>query len=384
MTLNPQLTIEYGEYLLGLPEDERRLAGETLNQRLAAAQSDEEVGRPPVRTIGEFLDDEIVTPPILVEPGLIAIGAINALTSRGGKGKTALSLNRLLRWSMGLPWFPNLDDAFKPVRPLRVLIVENEGSGGHFQGIIRTILHHNDFTPEQIELARTNAHIWGDGGWSGLKIDRDEDFEMVDRAVAMTEADILFVEPFRGLWRGDENNATEMGEVCDRMSEIANRHGCGVMLTHHERKSGAGDGADADPMSAARGSGVLEGVAATMERWVPVKGGKERQLEQVKYRFADPYAPVRLRFHRDRYGYEYVAEDENLRRVLAVLNKERGVEFTVATVNEEIEEGSEQRTRRWLNMLVEGDAWDVEAHNRANTKYYRLGGNGGNDAVDLP
>lgn len=376
MTLDPAKTIEYGEYLLSLPEEERAVAGKALNRQLMAATPDEDIGKPPVQKLGPYLDQPVETPPILVEPGLVGVGAISALVSRGGKGKTALSLNRLIRWSMGKPLFDDLPNVMKPIRPLKILVIENEGNGGHFQRVIQTILDGNDFAQEDKDAARENMWIWGDGGWSGLKLDREEDFALVDRAAGITEADIVFVEPFRGLWRGDENSSTDMAVVCDAMSEIANTHSCAVMLTHHERKSGAGDGPDADPMSAARGSGVLEGAAAVMERWVPVKAGAQRELSQTKFRFDDPYAPMRVEFERERWGYRYVAENEKLNSVLAILAREPGQWLPLAVIAEELGE-DKQRVRRWLNAMVEDDEFSVDRQMQAGAALYRYTGGGG-------
>jgi hypothetical protein len=37
----------------------------------------------------------------------------------------------------------------KPVAPLKVLLIENEGAPGHFQKILGTILERNDYTPDR-------------------------------------------------------------------------------------------------------------------------------------------------------------------------------------------------------------------------------------------
>lgn len=346
-------TIDYGEYLASLPSDEARQAAmQQLRQFVLAQLPDEEVARPPVSTLGEYLDTEIELPPMLVEPGLVARGAISAMIARGGKGKTAVSLNRLVRWSMGKPLLDELPELMKPVAPLRVLIIENEGAPGHFQKVLRTILTQNDFTDEEQELARENVHIWGDGGWSGLKLDEQANIELVDRAVGETKCDIVFIEPFRGLWRGDENSATEMANILDAISDIANKHACAAMITHHENKSGGGEASD--PMSAARGSSVMEAVAAVMERWSPVKGGRQRELSWIKARFAEAPPPVRLEFDREKWSYRHVAEEEGEREVLGFLSQFPGQYMTINEIKDELGE-SYQRVRKWANGLAEAD-----------------------------
>lgn len=373
-------TAAYGEFLAGLGSDEdRQRAMQQLKQLVLAQLPDQEIGKPPISTLGEYLDTEIELPPMLVEPGLVARGAISAMIARGGKGKTAVSLNRLVRWSMGKPLIDDLPDLMKPVGPLKVLIIENEGAPGHFQTVLRTILMENDFTADEIALARENVTIWGDGGWSGLKLDDPENIALVDRAVGETNCDIVFIEPFRGLWRGDENSSTEMANVLDAISDIANRHDCAALLTHHENKSGGSE--NSDPMSAARGSSVMEAVAAVMERWSPVKGGRQRELSWIKARFAEAPAPVRLEFDRERWSYRHVAEEEGEREVLGLLSQFPGQYMTLAEIKDELGE-SYQKVRKWANALAEEDK--VKKRSDAGQMHYCYVGSNESDDETSP
>jgi RecA-family ATPase len=373
-------TTDYGEFLAGLESDEaRQRAMQQLKQLVLAQLPDKDVGKPPISTLGEYLDTEIELPPMLVEPGLVARGAISAMIARGGKGKTAVSLNRLVRWSMGKPLVDELPDLMKPVGALKVLIIENEGAPGHFQTVLRTILMENDFTEDEIALARENVTIWGDGGWSGLKLDDPENIALVDRAVGETDCDIVFIEPFRGLWRGDENSSTEMANVLDAISDIANRHDCAALLTHHENKSGGNE--NTDPMSAARGSSVMEAVAAVMERWSPVKGGRQRELSWIKARFAEAPAPVRLEFDREKWSYRHVAEEEGEREVLGLLSQFPGQYMTLAEMKDELGE-SYQKVRKWSNALAEEGK--IKKRSDAGQMHYCYLGSDGSDDETSP
>lgn len=96
---------EWGEYLARLDEEGRERARRAARQALVANQPDDE-GKPPVRTLGEYLDHKLETPPVLVyapedhgiHTGLLCRGAITAMVAKGGKGKTAVSLNKIIRW----------------------------------------------------------------------------------------------------------------------------------------------------------------------------------------------------------------------------------------------------------------------------------------------
>lgn len=354
MTLTPEIEA-YGDYVASLDPADRPAAKQALRQYVVAQIPDEQLGEDyKVKDLGTYLDTEIESPPMLVEPGLVARGALSSMTSRAGKGKTAVSLNKLIRWSMGKPLFDELPDVLAPVEPLRILLIENEGAPGHFQKILKLILHKNGFTKEEIALARENVHIWGDGGWSGLKLDHEDNVAMVSTAAARTKADIVFIEPFRGLWSGDENSSTDMAVVLDSMSQIANENMCGLMITHHETKSG---GSSEEAMDAARGSTAFEGHVAVMERWTPVRGGRQSELSWVKWRFAEKPAPVRMEFNRETWSYRLVGEGELERDILKLLGQFPGDYFTLVEIAEELSLNSKdhQSLRRALRRLVEDD-----------------------------
>lgn len=356
-TVSPE-TLAYAEAIAALPLEERKQQNRFVNQFVATNVPPEEAAAaaaPPVRTLGEYLDAPIETPPILVEPGLVARGAITAMTSRGGKGKTAVSLNRLLRWSMGLPLFEELPGVMKPTGELRILLIENEGVAGHFQEVVATILSEGGYSEEQIERARENVYIWGDGGWSGLKIDREEDLALIGRACTIVQPDILFVEPFRGLWSGEENSSTDMAVVMDALNGLANVHQMGVMLTHHETKTGPEGG---DPMNAPRGSGVITDLAAVVERWKPVKGNKQRELEWTKTRFREAPAPVRMEFDRESWSYRYVGEDEGLRSTIEAFQIDPDAWHSIGDIAEELEETYDTTRRRLIKLYETTDRVD--------------------------
>jgi hypothetical protein len=363
---------EWGRYLAGLPPPQRDEARSAARKALELSLPDDEIEHVPVRSLGEYIDQEIVLPPMLVHPGLVARGAVHVMYARAGKGKTAVSLNRVLRWGAGLPLFDELPDVMKPEKPLRTLIIENEGAPGHFQQKLTTILNglHEGrpiFSDEEREATRANVHIWGDGGWSKMKLDQPGNLELVKRGVEKVEADIVFLEPFRGLWSGDEQDSTAMSKVLDALSELANEFNCGVMLTHHERKSNE----YGDDMDAARGSTAFEAQCAVMERWRPVASGRQRELKWTKNRFVPEIAPVRMRWEQERWGYSFVAENEHQRDVMAVLHAVAPDWTTVGEVADELGGENQQNVRRWLNKAADEDP-TVKKRRRENQWMYRV------------
>jgi len=125
-----------------------------------------------------------------------------------------------------------------------------------------------------------------------------------------------------------------------------------VMITHHERKSGVEGNEDA--MSAARGSGVLEGAAAVMERWKPVKADRQRELSWIKNRFEERPAEVRMEFMRESWSYRLIAESDGEREVLALLGQFPDQYLSLDEIKDDLEE-SYGKVRRWCKQLAEDD-----------------------------
>lgn len=294
-------------------------------QNLAAPEAFEA----PIRNLGEYLDTPVPVPPTLVEPRLVIRGGLVATIGRAGKGKTVMNLNRILRWAAGQPMFisaadPEGNPVYAPHdgKPLRTLIVENEGAGGLFHQQLGVMSTAESFvTPEERDLMRENVLIWGDGGYSGMRLDDAAKVDMLRAGVEKWHPDILFIEPFRGLWAGEENSSTDMAAVIDVLFQIMAEYDVGVLLSHHERKAGVGE--DGEKMSAGRGSTVLEGAAVTMENFEGVKGGDYRELSVSKHRYRDDYTPppLRMEWTGTKKWYSHVSEAVMDRSIIEALNQ---------------------------------------------------------------
>jgi hypothetical protein len=371
---------EWGNILATLPPEQRKEAERLAYHTKIVNLPKDEVTKSNVSTLGEFVDTQIEIPPMLVEPGIVARGGITAMIAKGGKGKTTLSLNRLMRWACEQPLFDELPDVMKPAHPIRSLIVENEGSGWHTQRMLKKILNAPKWSDEQREQVRNNVHIWGDGGWSDMKLDNPDNVKQLSEAVAEVKADILFLEPFRRLWHGEENSSTEMNRAMDAFHTIANEQNCAILVTHHMRK-GSSEGVDL--MDMARGSSVLTDLAAVMETWTPVAGADQRQWELAKHRWGDPPAPMRMTWEAEKWGYTFVGEPVNVRRVIETV---MGLgEVPVSEIAHEMGENV-TTTRRWLKKAV--DAGELDARKKMNpvsggtALYYRVPPRDEDEAAD--
>jgi hypothetical protein len=345
-----------GDLMATMSPEDRRLAENQLKLIVGAQASPESlVKAAPIQTLDEYLKWEIPVPPELASPYVVVRGGITATIGRSGKGKTVMNLNRLLRWAAGLPMFDGLSDALVPPQPLRILIIENEGAAGLFQAQIRIMLERGPFDGEQRKMIRENVMIWGDGGYSDLTLDKREDAEVVERGVEKAKPDIVFIEPFRGLWEGDENSSTEMTVVVRAMQRIATNYDVGMIVAHHEVKHRV---VGEDAMNASRGSGVLENFVVAMENFESAKGGDERELSWSKMRYQDADrpspVPVRMEWDRESKFYVYVAPEQGERAILQFLARMGDLGATAGDMAEELGEDV-QRVRKHLHKLADED-----------------------------
>lgn len=256
--------------------------------------------RPEVRTLDEYLDWEVQVPPTLVSPAMIVRGGLSATIGAGGVGKTTLLLGRLMRWAAGLPWIPAVEEAFVPTEPLKTLVIENEGAGGLFQQKLRTMRENACFGEDENILLGQNLLIWGEGGYSGIRMDDPTSVAHVRAALEEWEPDILFMEPFARLWQGNENDNSEMNAILSGLEDLAGKHNCAVMLAHHRRKGEVGAGQSAQDF--ARGASALEGAVTYMEFLHRSKNGW-MEIDATKNRYGDPIGPYYMEWQGNANGW---------------------------------------------------------------------------------
>lgn len=305
----PQAVEAFIRHFAGLTDDAQRARLLAQVKSKAMNLAPEEAFEPDVTKLRDYLAKEIPIPPSLVWPTIAVRGEITTTLGRAGKGKTTMNLNRIFAWAAGRALFPGWTDHdgneyLKPEKPLKTLIAENEGNAGMFHQKVGLLVHQGDLDGEQKEQVLENIYIHGDGGYSGMKLDNPEGVQKLRAAIESCKPDIVFIEPFRSLWRGEENSATDMAVVVDNIVAMATDYECAVILSHHERKGGPSD--DGEKMSAARGSTVLEGVVAVMENFESVKDGEYREMTWSKARYLPPPTPVRMEWDRETGWYQWV------------------------------------------------------------------------------
>jgi RecA-family ATPase len=292
-----------------------------LQMRAASITPDESIGSAPITSLGAYLDQPIEVPPRLVEPALFVRGGIFCVTGAPGKGKTSFLLNCLVSWASGRPMFPGCNQLV-PSQPVRSLIIENEGAPGEFHRKIGIMLNKGPLSDKEKLLARDNILVWGDGGYSGFKLDDHSYVERLRKGIEEHKPDVVFIEPFHGLWSGDENSATEMRKVLDTMQEVATSHDLTIAIAHHDRKSGAYE--EGDLMNVARGSGALAGAVTVMSHHRPAKDDQEREWSVSKSRHAPKPAALRMIWDDSSQWYSWVSDESGEGEVLKLLQEAEG------------------------------------------------------------
>jgi RecA-family ATPase len=319
-----ELIRNFASFLSTLDKDGRQRVISRA-EMLALKETSAEDLAPPIRTLGEYLEADIEIPPELVKPTILVRGEITATIGRAGIGKTTFNLNRLMKWAAGSPLFDDWTDAednpyLAPTKPLKTLIIENEGAAGMFHRRMGIMLTREGYLSEdERERVKENLLVWGNGGYSGLKLDDAAKVNLIRAGLEKWQPDVLFIEPFRGLWQGDENSSTDMANVVGVLQELGAEYGVATILSHHEVKGGGDQAGGQELMSKARGSTVLEGVVALMENFQKAKGGDYREIAWSKARYLEPPPTTRLECMKLDQWYKHVPDsnlkDDILRRL---------------------------------------------------------------------
>jgi hypothetical protein len=353
----PKAVKDFAAHLATVTDEAERARLLARVKMMAVDAAPDEAFEPDVTRLREYLAKDIPVPPSLVWPTIAVRGEITATLGRAGKGKTTMNLNRIFAWSAGRELFPGWTDHdgntyLRPERPLRTLVAENEGNAGMFHSKVGELVREGDLSQEQQEMCLDNIYVHGDGGYSGMKLDNDEGVAKLRRAIEAVEGgipDIIFIEPFRSLWRGEENSATDMAVVVDNMVALATDYDCAIILSHHERKGGDAD----DLMDKARGSTVLEGVVAVMEHFASVKDGEYREMTWSKARYLPPPTPVRMEWDRETGWYKWVPTSAIADGVLVALREAGDEPLNLTGLAEET--GETKAKLRPIMKQLEGD-----------------------------
>lgn len=359
------------EEICSLTEEERRSVSVQAQARIEAREADEDEDA--VRTVlaKDWLATEVSRPPSLLSPaGLVVTGGVHMTIARSGKGKTVWNVNRLIRWAAGQPAFPDAPVPLTPERPLKSMIVENEGSAYMLQQQVKRMIEHSGFSPAERKAFGENFIIYGDGGYAGVHLDDKKRRAQLLTEIDRRRPDVLFIEPFRMLWRGEENSATEMDKVLKDMLQFADDYKLAIMSAHHAKKGMAEDG---DLMSLSRGSTALEGALTLMEHMTHISEHDQVEVEWTKVRYQEEAFPktFRMKWNVDTFWFEYVADSELGLKIINLLEVAQGRQLSLPSIVEMSGEKYHTVRRQCVKLSEEGK---ITAFSHQGASWYRISG----------
>lgn len=162
-------------------------------------------------------DEEI---PWLIE-GLIARQDKVILAGAQKGMKTFFALNLIRAVALGEEFL-----FWKVLSPLRVLVVEEEGSPIAFARRVKSLM--SDISGDNLFWIHRQ----------GVKLDQDHWRKTLEGLISHLKPDLVLLDPLQRLHSKVEDQSWEMGEVWDTIHEITVRHDCAVIIIHHFLKRG--------------------------------------------------------------------------------------------------------------------------------------------------
>ena len=230
-------------------------------RQLCARSIPERVDIPPILGYAQMLAGDF--PAIKVILGaedlpLLNSGGLCYVHSTSGIGKTYFTLQMAHALAEGRDFL----GAYQAREPRRVVFLQAELSPGWFQRRIRSLdrmFGHTD-------------NLWVMNGQMDLAVPAsygkyEVSLAPLEEIIKNFRAEVLFIDPLQGYIDIPENSTDVNREFQRQLSKLRHKYECAIVLTHHDRKSGTGEG-----MHRMRGSSVLSD-------WADVVLSLERELD---------------------------------------------------------------------------------------------------------
>lgn len=165
--------------------------------------------KPPV--VQEIISNGILLP----ESSMIIHGLF-------GSWKTMLSMHTIFCLATGTPWF-----GFG-VAKSRVLSIQTEvGKLSWFKRITKYCENIKEKPLDSIEFGMERY----------LKLDSSFGMADLDKTIARTKPDIVFIDPLYKVVGGDLNDSRDMTKFTDNLDILMMKHHCSFVIVHHDHKS---------------------------------------------------------------------------------------------------------------------------------------------------
>jgi AAA domain/Bifunctional DNA primase/polymerase, N-terminal len=213
-------------------------AARMLGYRRPAAEQRQNGGAPAgpfSLPVAEFVAAKHDAPPALIgtdDDCLLPARGLGMIVGRGGKGKTSLVVDLALHAAAGVDWL-----GIPIGRPLRVLLLENEGPREMF----RRKLERRLASWEHELDGRLHVHVQS---WAGFKLE-DAGVAELNRACDELGIDLVIGDPLDSLGMEGEGSPSEARRMVDRLKAAGLAALRAWLLLHHTRKANDVDAVDA-------------------------------------------------------------------------------------------------------------------------------------------
>lgn len=229
---------------------------------------------------------------------LLPAHGLMLLVAKGGKGKTTLVVDQVFHLASGIDWL-----GFDVARPLRVLIVENEGPREPFRVKLE---RKRAAWPHPI----TGAIFVHDQDWGQAKLNAPEFVEGLNRFVVEKQIDLIVGDPLDTLGMEgvgspeDTRNMVELLKRAGLFSTVA------WEVLHHSRKEGVTDAVD-------EAAGAWGGKPDSMVALEKLPGNRARlSFPKVRWSRRGERGSYLLAFDPEAESFELVREESTEERDL--------------------------------------------------------------------
>ena len=216
--------------------------GTSEQEQVPSSTSELVYGREQVEPLGpfalsleEFIAEKSVLPPALVgdeDEILLPATGLMLLFAKGGRGKTTLIVEAALHFASGIEWL-----GFKVERPLRILLIENEGPREPFR--MKLALKRELWAREISGAVFVHTLDWG--AFSLASVDASERLRAF---VEQHRIDLVVGDPLDSLGMEGVGSPDETRRFMALMSRVGLFRDVAFLLLHHPRKESAEDELD--------------------------------------------------------------------------------------------------------------------------------------------
>lgn len=180
-----------------------------------------------LRPITSFAIPSDTDPSILLGNRYLNRGDGAVLASGSGVGKSSISLQAAVTWSLNRPFF-----GIRPNGPLRSLVVQAEDTDGDVAEVWESLKHGLKISPEEEAITRERVAIVTD------RTHRGESFIRLLRAlIKRFKPDLVWINPLFAFLDGDVNDARDAGKFLrEGLNGLNEPATFGYFIVHHTSK----------------------------------------------------------------------------------------------------------------------------------------------------